>query len=501
MSLNGVSQSWNPAPFCAPLTGSWSVPCSQPAPSNDPNNFINDFVNSFTTTGAVTNINNMNSGCCGLPNSYIFYCNHPLVVTAGQTLTLSVQSASVWAGGFAIFIDWNQDNTFQLPSEKVGYTPSTVPGGAWASMTITVPPAQPNGVYRMRVREVWSTTGFGIHPCNMHGYGETEDYNIYIGVSPPLPPVVSATASPNQTVCIGQNANLSVSYSGTTSTNFDWTGPNSFTSSIQSPTVVNTTTVNNGFYHVTLGTSTCPVMAFTHVYVNPGPMISIASTNSIICSGATVALTAFSANNYTWTPSSSTNTSIIVSPTATTIYSVTGTATNNICPGYKTYTLTVNQGPMVNIITSNSVICTGGSATLSVNGANSYTWAPGSSTNTSIIVSPTATTIYTVTGTATNNACSTKNTVTLTVNSCVGINEWNLYNGVGFIYPSPFKDELVIKTKEPIHIKMINSLGVLVLEKYILSEETLDVSALPSGVYFIRVGDGKLKNPIKLIKD
>jgi len=500
VSLKSFSQSWNSAPYCTPVMGTFAIPCSQPGPSNDPNNFINDFVNSLTTTGAVTNINNINSGCCGLPNNYIFYCNHPLVVNAGQTLTISVQSASLWAGGFAIFIDWNQDNVFQVPSEKVALTPGTVPGGAWASMTITIPPAQPNGVYRMRVREIWATPGSGINPCTAAGYGEVEDYSVYVGTSPPPTSVVSATASPNQTVCIGQNANLTVSYSGTASTNFDWMGPNSFTSSIQSPTVVNTTMVNNGFYNVSLGTSTCPILASTHVYVNPGPLMTISSSNSIICNGSSVTLFVGGANNYTWSPSSSAGYSLMVSPTVTTIYSVTGTATNNVCPGNKTYTLTVNQGPSVNISSSNSVICSGSSVTLTAWGSNNYTWTPSSSAGYSLMVSPTVTTIYTVASTATTNCIGTK-IYTLTVNACTGINEWNMYNGQGFIYPNPFNDQLHIKTRETLNIKLINSIGKVVVEKRITKEESIDVSKLSKGVYYLLINSGSGTKPIKLIKD
>jgi hypothetical protein len=498
---NGFSQSWNSAPYCTPTVGAWALPCAQPAPSNDPNNFINDFVNSFTTTGAVTNINNMNSGCNGLPNNYIFYCNHPLVVTAGQTLTLSVQSASVWAGGFAIFIDWNQDNTFQVPSEKVGFTPSTIPGGAWGSMTVTVPPTQPNGVYRMRVREIWATTGNFIQPCAQGtGYGETEDYNVYIGTVPPPPSVVSATASPNQTVCLGQNANLSVSYTGTTSTTFDWGGPNSFTSAIQNPTVVNTTTASNGFYYVSLGTSTCPVMALTHVYVNQGPPISISTSNSVICNGSSVTLFVSGANNYTWMPGSSTNTSIVVSPSTTTIYSVTGTATNNACIGNKTYTLTVDQGPPVNISSSNSVICSGSSVTLTASGSNNYTWSPSASTNTTIVVTPTITTIYTVASTATNACVGTK-MFTLTVNTCAGLNEWNAVNGVGYIYPNPFNDKLEIKTSGLLEIKITDALGQIVLERSVIADEIIDVSKLSKGIYCLFISNGTGISAIKIVKD
>ncbi|MFO0356971.1 MAG: GEVED domain-containing protein [Sphingobacteriaceae bacterium] len=339
-TLNSSAQSWNSAPYCTPSVGVWAVPCSQGGPSNDPTNWINDFINGLYTTGAVTNINNQNSGCNGLPNNYIFYCNHPLQVNAGQTVSLSIQSASVYASGFAVFIDWNQDNVFQIPGEKVAFTAGIPPAGSWSVISFTVPASQPNGTYRMRVRSSYATPGNSIDPCNFHSYGETEDYSVYVGTAPPSSSAITATASPNQTVCIGQNANLSVSFSGTTSTTFNWSGPNSFTSSVQNPTVLNTISANNGFYHVSIGTSTCPTMAKTHVYIALSNL-SITSTNSVICSGASVTLTASGSNNYTWSPGNLTNTVAVFSPTTTTAYTLASTSTNS-CIGTKIYTVTVN---------------------------------------------------------------------------------------------------------------------------------------------------------------
>ncbi|MBK7818982.1 MAG: hypothetical protein IPJ60_16670 [Sphingobacteriaceae bacterium] len=62
-------------------------------------------------------------------------------------------------------------------------------------MNFVVPAAQPAGTYRMRVRCAYATPVNSIDPCNMHGYGETEDYNVYVGITPPG--VITATASNN----------------------------------------------------------------------------------------------------------------------------------------------------------------------------------------------------------------------------------------------------------------------------------------------------------------
>ncbi len=57
------------------------------------------------------------------------------------------------------------------------------------------------------------------------------------------------------------------------------------------------------------------------------PIVSIASSSSIMCSGQTATLSALGANTYSWN-TSQINTNILVSPTTTTTYSVVGTSTN-----------------------------------------------------------------------------------------------------------------------------------------------------------------------------
>ncbi len=76
-----------------------------------------------------------------------------------------------------------------------------------------------------------------------------------------------------------------------------------------------------------------------------------------------------------------------------------------------------------------------------------------------------------------------------------------MYNGQGFIYPNPFNDQLHIKTRETLNIKLINSIGKVVVEKRITKEESIDVSKLSKGVYYLLINSGSGTKPIKLIKD
>lgn len=148
----------------------------------------------------------------------------------------------------------------------------------------------------------------------------------------------------------------------------------------------------------------------TTVTVNPLPTLTISPTSTVICTGNSVTLTASGANTYTWAPGSSTVNPLVVSPTVTTNYTVTGTNTITGCTNTKTVSVTVNTTPTVAV--NSPTICSGQTTTLTASGANTYSWNT-TATTASISVSPTTTTNYTVVGTL--NGCSSIKTSTVTV--------------------------------------------------------------------------------------
>ncbi|MBK7967216.1 MAG: gliding motility-associated C-terminal domain-containing protein [Bacteroidetes bacterium] len=160
------------------------------------------------------------------------------------------------------------------------------------------------------------------------------------------------------------------------------------------------------------------------ITINPLPIVIASVTNNPICAGASTTLQGSGANTYNWALLSSPGTSIgtganlIVSPSNSTSYIVTG-ASSTTCINRDTITITVNQLPIVAIASANDTICAGDSVQLSGTGANSYTWTvQGGSTigsGTPIYVSPAANTTYILNGTDANN-CSNADTISLTVN-------------------------------------------------------------------------------------
>jgi hypothetical protein len=84
-------------------------------------------------------------------------------------------------------------------------------------------------------------------------------------------------------------------------------------------------------------------------------------------------------------------------------------------------------------ITGKNAVCVGVADTLTASGAISYTWMPGSDTGASIVVTPSVTITYTVTGTT--GTCTVTNTINVTVHQLpavtfttnFGFNTFNVY--------------------------------------------------------------------------
>jgi gliding motility-associated-like protein len=243
----------------------------------------------------------------------------------------------------------------------------------------------------------------------------------------PIP--AAPTAGSNSPICSGQNLNLTATT--ITGATYTWSGPNSFSSSQQNPTITGATTAASGIYTVFATVNGCAgPTATTTVTVNPTPAAPTAGSNSPICAGQTLNLTAttIAGATYSWTgpnsfSSSSQNPSI---PSATTaasgIYSVTATVAGCTGPA-GTVSVTVNPIPATPTASSNSPICAGQNLNLStptVTGAT-YSWTGpnsfSSSSQNPVITSATtaASGIYSVTVTVAG-CTSPAGTTSVTVN-------------------------------------------------------------------------------------
>jgi hypothetical protein len=137
--------------------------------------------------------------------------------------------------------------------------------------------------------------------------------------------------------------------------------------------------------------------------------LSISVTPGITCPGVPVTLYSGGATTYSWNTGITTS-SITVSPSATTVYTVTGTT--GACSTPKTVTVTVQTPPAV--VLNKTSVCEGAPTVLTASGASSYTWSTGP-TGTSITVTLTSSASYTVTG-ASSAGCTSTSVFNVSVN-------------------------------------------------------------------------------------
>jgi PKD repeat protein len=171
-----------------------------------------DFVRSFT----FNTLSNLNTVCTANPYYILFPTVGSLTTTVmpGSVYTMTVTGATTKPNGFAVWIDFNINNSLTDLGEMVYFTP-----GAYGSLTagtvytanILIPTTATPGLTRLRVRANWQNyTGAWIEAnacATMADWGEIEDYTIQIGSNGPAqPPIANFYAQ--DTVWINSPATL-----------------------------------------------------------------------------------------------------------------------------------------------------------------------------------------------------------------------------------------------------------------------------------------------------
>ena len=256
-----------------------------------------------------------------------------------------------------------------------------------------------------------ATTLYTVTGTDANGCVGTDQIEVSVSQLP------TVSAGPNQTICAGSSVQLQA----TGASSFSWTPATSLScTGCANPTA--TPSVTTTYTVVGMGGSTnnCSNTSQVTITVVPVPTVS-AGANASFCEGDSVQLQATGANAYSWTPavglSCNNCADPFASPAMSTIYTVTGTDANG-CTASSQVTVTNNPLPVL-VKTSDTTICEGQTAQLSVSGANTYNWSPSTglscTTCANPVASPNATTTYTVTGT-TAAGCVDSAVVTVTVN-------------------------------------------------------------------------------------
>ncbi len=328
-----------------------------------------------TTTNSLIGTIGTASGTAGDYSDFTAF--GPYSYIKGNTYTLTVGSITTgtsYSNAFGVYIDFNRNGVFTDVGEDVYISSSTVSGPHTETTTVTIPASASTGVTRMRVI---SNEGLVSSPTTAVYYGEYEEYTLNL--------------QPNIT--------------------YNWTDG---VSSIGTTNPLTVTPVSNTTYSFTANDGNgCTINSTAvTVTVNPLPIVNATPSSTTSCAASSVSLTASGATTYSWMPAGGTATTAVVSPTTSTIYTVTGTSLG--CSSTNTVSISVTPTPTVTASASPTVICAGATVSLTAAGATNYTWTPISIMTASTTATPTLSTTYSVTGEALG--CTTTKTVTVTVN-------------------------------------------------------------------------------------
>jgi hypothetical protein len=442
----------SPTGNCSNLTAANTVDCSFSASATETVTINNAIAGEYyqllltNYSNQAQNINFNQVGGSGSTNCGLIAPVTSATICAGQTATISAnttltnptfswapggmttQTVTVSPGSTTVYtVTVNGLNPANTPTSVVGTGTVTVT----SPVPITVSPSSSTICLGQSVSLsstgpgpfAW-TASSGANPASAANVtvtpSSTISYTVVSGVgtcTAQAVATVSISATPSisitpslTSICAGQSAVLSSSGSAP----FVWTA-SSGTNPASAATVTVTPSVTTT-YTVLSGAGTCTATAVATVSITSIPVVSITPSISSICAGQSAVLSSSGSAPFIWTASSGTNpasaATVTVSPLVTTSYTVlSGTGT---CTASAVATVSVGTTPSINITPSNTVICLGESASLSVSGVGPFTWTASMGVNptsaANVTVTPNVTTTYTVlsgTGACTTTALAT----------------------------------------------------------------------------------------------
>ena len=265
------------------------------------------------------------------------------------------------------------------PGSQVTLTGGGATSYLWTDGVVNGTPFSPS------VTKTYTVTGAS-GPCT-----NTAVVTVVVNATP------NVTANPaSATSCNGSNIVLN----GGGASSYVWTG--GIANNVPfSPSSTNTYTVTG------TAANGCTATAVATITVVSSLNVTASTTSNTVCQGQNVTLNGGGATSYAWT--GGVTNGVAFAPSSTQTYTVTGTAGS--CSNTAVVSVTVNALPNVSATATPTNVCAGNNVTLSGSGATSYVWTGGATNN--IPFAPTASGVYTVTGTSAG--CSNSAVVTVVV--------------------------------------------------------------------------------------
>jgi hypothetical protein len=414
-----VSYSWGPSTFLSA--------------TNISNPVANNMTNTTTYTVSLSSAN-------GCTNTGV----QTISVTPGPTISIAPSSTAICTGSSA-----------------------TLTANGATSYTWSSGPTTPATVESPTITTTYTVTG------DAAGCIGSETISLVVNANPT---VTAASSTPS--ICSGSSATLTA----TGATTYSWSSGAMTASTVESPG-------SSATYTVIGDNSGCTGSATVALSVTSTPTITAFASPSNVCAGQTTTLMATGAPSYTWNTGAMTPVTVDT-PTANTVYTVS--SDNGGCIGTSLVPVTVAPGVTVSVANTPTMLCSGSSATLIASGASSYTWSTGTNA-VGIIVSPTITTNYTVTGD--NGGCTGAAVITQSVTICSGIQALGINSEIE-LYPNPTQNMLHILvpdlTKET-KFELYDAVGRVVMTMELKENHTtLNMIELPGGIYNYRINSGEV---------
>jgi len=316
----------------------------------------------------------------------------------------------------------------------------------------------------------------------------TNDISVLLNA--PLP-AITANASANA-VCAGKSDTLT----GGGAVSYIWTGAAGLINGVgfipaATKTYTVTATDANG----------CTNKATKTITVNALPTLTVTPSSNPVCSGQSCTLSASGAITYTVIGADTIG--VAFTPTITATYTVSGTDANG-CVNKSVKTLTVSPLPTVMATPIRDTICAGDSTIIVAMGANTYTWSTtATGNNDSVLVKPTFSTIYMVSGTDANG-CKNSATANVIVNCAVSVHQLNNLSSIINVYPNPNNGVFVIETNSAQKqlMRVFDVSGKMVLCENISDKTNIDASSLKEGIYSICLtgNEGVINKRLVIVK-
>ncbi len=367
-------------------TYAWSGPNGFSSTTQNPTVANATTVNAGTYTLVVTNANNCTA-------------NATTTVVVNATPTVTASNTGAYCAGETISLSATSDATSFAWNGPNGFTSTT------QNPTIANAATTNGGAYTVVV-------------TNANNCTAEASTNVVVNAVPTI------TASNTGAYCEGQTISLSAT---SNATSFAWSGPNGFSSTLQNPTIANSTVSNEGTYTVVAtNANNCTAQATTTVVVNTTPTVTASNTGAY-CAGETISLSATSdATSFAWNGPNG-FTSALQNPTienaATTngaSYTVVATSAAG-CTANASTVVIVNANPVVDA-SNTGAYCEGATITLQTTATGTYAWS-GPNGFTSTMQNPTIANAtladagtYTLVVTNANN-CTADATTTVVVNA------------------------------------------------------------------------------------